>query len=285
VENPLFSWKSREKSKNNLRGRPRNLNYLNPMPARRLPNSVPAVLRTLKTAHDAWKITPNAADRAITAEHWAKLDDAAPESLLNRLVKEASDVDLAQAAQAPLTSELARVAGRLTQAISHFHQVLDLGIARGAFAAGARSCYGRDVTATTIPALSDYPAVADAAEHIVTGEAARKTAEGAAHVPMALPSAAEVGALRTQFNTLRAQSQSAQATTDRQRDELNAIYPEAQSLAVDICDTVEFFYRKDPDAASRRAKCQRWGVVYLYEGGAPTPPEPVPPTPVTPPAP
>ena len=36
---------------------------------------------------------------------------------------------------------------------------------------------------------------------MVKGEAARKTAEGAAYVPMALPSAAEVGALLTQFTT------------------------------------------------------------------------------------
>jgi hypothetical protein len=43
---------------------------------------------------------------------------------------------------------------------------------------------------------------------------------------------------------------------------------------VDLCDTVEFFYRKDPDDSSRRQKCERWGVVYLAE---PTPPAPAPP--------
>jgi hypothetical protein len=36
---------------------------------------------------------------------------------------------------------------------------------------------------------------------------------------------------------------------------------------VDICDTVEFFHRKDPDPSSRRAKCARWGVVYVYDDG------------------
>ena len=54
---------------------------------------------------------------------------------------------------------------------------------------------------------------------------------------------------------------------------------------MDICDTVEFFYRKDPDASSRRQKCARWGVVYMFEphetpdpapggGGTPTPANP-----------
>ncbi len=31
------------------------------------------------------------------------------------------------------------------------------------------------------------------------------------------------------------------------------------------CDTVEFNYRKEPDASSQN--CTRWGVVYPYEPG------------------
>lgn len=237
---------------------------------------MPAVIRTLRTARDTWKNTPNAADRAISAEHWAKLDDTNATSFLNRLLKEASDVDLAQAAQAPLTTEVAQVAARLTMFVSHFHQVLDLGIARGAFQGGARGYYGRDISAGSIPDLTTYDAVKDAAENIVIGEAARQTAEGPAYVPMALPSAAEVATLRTQFRTLRAQSQQAQVDTEREREEVGALYAEAQALAVDICDTVEFFYRKDPDAASRRAKAARWGVVYIYDQGETPEPAPAP---------
>ncbi len=250
------------------------------MPYRKLPNSMPAVIRTLKTARDAWKNTPVAADRALSADQWAKLDDAAPTSLLNRLLKEASDVDLAQAGQSPLTTQVSQTAAQLTLHVSHFHQVLDLGIVRGKFAVGARSYYGRDVTATTIPDLSSYGAVAEAAESVVKGEAARQTAEGAGYIAMALPSAAEVGAWRAQFNTLLGQSKQAQGNTDKQREELQALYPEAQALAEDLCDTAEFFYRKDPDASSRRVKCARWGVVYLYDQPAAPAPTPIPtPTP------
>lgn len=254
------------------------------MPSRRLPNSMPAVIRTLKTARDTWKNTPVAADRAISADHWAKLDDAAPTSFLNRLLKEASDVDLALAAQAPLSTQFGQVYARLTLFVSHFHQVLDMGITRGTFAAGARSYYGRDIGASTIPDLSSVEAVMEAAESIVTGEAARFTAEAAAHVPMALPSAAEVATLRTQFLTLRNQREQALVKTDREREELMALYTEGQTLAVDICDTVEFFFRKDPDAGSRRTKCERWGVVYHFEPAEqpPTPPDPNPPTPPAP---
>ena len=223
------------------------------MPSRRLPNSVPAVIRTLKTARDTWKNTSNPADRAITAEQWAQLDDADPNSLLNRFLKEASDVDLAQAAQAPLTTQVAQAGARLTMFVSHFHQVLDLGITRGAFAVGARSYYGRDINAGAIPDLSTYDAVEEAAEKIVTGEAARMTAEDGDFPAMAPPSAGEVQGLATQFHTLRTQSQSAQVNTDIQREELSALYPAAQALAVDVCDNVKFFYRL-PAGQRRQAK-------------------------------
>jgi hypothetical protein len=256
------------------------------MPYRKLPNSTPSVIRTLKTAGSAYLNTPNPADRAITADQFAKLDLTDPTSLLSRFLGEASAVQLAEAAQAPLTSEEAKLAAKLTQIVSHFHQVLDLGVARGVFNTGARSYYGRDITATSIPDLSGYQAVSDAAEAVVNGEAARQKAEGAAYVAMALPSAAEVGTLLGQFNNLDSQSGQAQEATEKQRGVLNTDYPAAQALAVDICDTVEFFYRKTADDATRRVQCQRWGVVYIYDNaGTPTPTPPVPaPAATTPPA-
>jgi len=271
------------------------------MPYRHLPNSRPAVIRALKTARDTAKNTP-LADRAISPEQWAKLDDSVPTSFANRLFKEASDVDLAFAAQAPLTTAISQTAARLTMICSHFHQVLDLGISRGTFAPGARSYYDRDITASTLPDLSSYDAVLEAAGNIVTGEAARATAEAAGvarygssvygsgaqyasasdtvpHVPMVLPSAAEVGTMRDEFVTLRNKVQAAEVNTDQQQEEFGAMYPEAQALAVDIADTVEFFYRKDPDDGSRRAKCGRWGVVYLSDPQPPATPTPTPPPP------
>lgn len=42
--------------------------------------------------------------------------------------------------------------------------------------------------------------------------------------------------------------------------------------------------RKDPDAGSRRTKCERWGVVYHFEPGE-QPAPPADPNPPTPPAP
>ncbi len=101
----------------------------------------------------------------------------------------------ALASLAPVTDAFGQAVDKLTLSVSHFHQVYDLGVARGVFTEGGRAHYGRDITATTLPDLSTHAAVMEAANAIVKGEAVRKTAEGAAHVPMALPSAAEVAAV------------------------------------------------------------------------------------------
>lgn len=158
--------------------------------------------------------------------------------------------------------------------------MFDLGVSRGVFPAGARSYYGRDVTATTVPDLSSYAAAeANGVPRYDSGlrydsgvrypDAA--TATAGTHIPMALPSADEVGTLLTEFRTLINEVQAAEVNTDQQQEELSALYGEAQALAVDICDTVEFYYRKDPEDSSRRQKCTRWGVVYVSDTTPDTP--------------
>ncbi len=236
------------------------------MAYRRLPNSTPSVLRTLNKMRDTYLLTP-AAERAITAAQFAQLDASVPTSFLNRFRKEVSDVDTAQAAQGPLTTALTRAAAKLTMYVSHFHQVFDLGVARGNFQAAARSHYGRDISSNAIPDLSTYQALEEAAQKVMSGEAARQTAEASAYLPMSLPSAADISGVYSGFRNLHEASQRAQGNTNREQEEASALYPEAQALAVDLCDTVEFFHRKDPSASSRRAKCIRWGVVYIYEAG------------------
>jgi hypothetical protein len=243
------------------------------MAYRRLPNSTPAIVRTFKTAHDTSKLITNPAQRAISPTHAAQLDLDAPASLYSRLLKEASELDIAQAEQAPLTTALARLAARLTTYCSHFHQVFDLAIAREEFAPGDRSFYGRPATASTIPDLSDYDAVEDVADKIGEGEKKRfKAADDAGRefTAMTNPSAAQVTALLDPFREARAASQRAQIKTDKEAADLRALYQDAYKLAVDICDTVEFFYRAERESMPTfRTHCRRWGVVYIYEPSEP----------------
>jgi hypothetical protein len=250
------------------------------MPSRRLPNTISSVIRSLSAARDGWNQFPG--NRLITPAQWAKLDPAAPNSLLNRLLKEAGDVPLALAAQAPLTDTFGRLLARLTLHVSHFHQVLDFAIERGDLTAASRAFYDRDLTATTLPPLGNIAEVMDAAGKITTGEAARAAAEGAAHIPMALPSAASVSALHLETTAARAASETAKLNTDTQQGELAALYPEAQALAVSLINTVEYHLgeRPDLDAPGRRRIARAWGVVYINDDGTvedeTTPPTPPP---------
>jgi hypothetical protein len=100
------------------------------------------------------------------------------------------------------------------------------------------------------PATEDD--LADALDAIIKGEADRQTAEGAAFVAMSNPSAAQVAAVRTAFTTARNPKNLALEKTDREREEASVMLPEALDRCKDIYDTVEFFYRKDPDDSSRR---------------------------------
>lgn len=251
------------------------------MPSRRLPNTTSAVIRTLTTARDEWARTTDPAHRLLTPEQWARLDPANAHSDLNLFLKEAGDVPLALAAQAPLTSAFNRGLARLTLFVSHFHQVFDLGVARSVFTPGARAFYGRDISATTLPDLSTAAAVIEAAGKIGPGEAKRAEKEGGSYIPMALPGAGEVAALHLEVQGEYNASQGAQAFTDQQQNELAALYPAMQRLAVQICNTVEYRLENDDaylalDEAGRRAIALRWGLVYIYEDGTPATPQPEP---------
>lgn len=237
------------------------------MPSRRLPNTNAAVIRTLTAAREAWKRFPN--DRLISSAQWTQLDDTQPTALLNRFLKESSDVDKALAAQVPLTSAQGQAIARLTLFVSHFHQVYDLGAQRGHFIAASRAYYGRDAGATTLPNLETIDAVIAAAEAIVKGEADRQTAEGAAYKPMALPSAAEVASVLADAKQKRAAAETAKLATDTEQNELATLYPEAQRLAVSIINHIEFNLneRPDLDAPGRRRIARAWGVVYINDDG------------------
>lgn len=256
------------------------------MPYRRLPNSRPAVLKTLRTAHDTYLNTPDAADRAITAEQFAKLSlTISPPSLFKRFISEEADVDNAQAAQAPLIEVQDLAAELLAMYVSHFYQVYDFGVARDVFSAGSRSYYGREINSTALPPMESHDDIAEAARRVGTGEAARQAADGTDFIAMTNPAAGEIAAQLGVYTSAHNAAQQAVVKTDNEREQAGTLYPEALELAVDICDTVEFFYRKDPEPSSRRAKARRWGVVYIFAPGETPDPEPPTPTPTPTPTP
>ena len=251
------------------------------MPHLQRPNSMTSVVLLLCTARDLYQTITPLTDRALNADQWAKLDPAIPGCFLNRLLKETGDVAAALSDQVQKTTAMNRLADRTSMYISHFYQALDNAITRGDLPSGAaaRVYYKRDASGGPLPDLSTHAAIEVAADQLVKGENQRLAAEGAGAVPITLPSVAQVGEQWDAFHDARIASTNAVIKTDHEREDASGLYAEALELANDIIDTVEYFYRKDADPASRRAKCARWGLTYLYgDGEAPVPPHaPTPP--------
>ena len=243
------------------------------------------MIRAINKAHDADRLHTILAENPFGPEHKAMLDKTNAASLISRILKEIGEVRVAVAAQGPLTEQLEAQAALLYKYDADFHEVLDRAIGRGEIpsGAGARAHYGRDLTSTTIPPLKTYDQLEEAAELIVTGEAKRLTAEGVGAVPMSMPTANRVGAVRDEFHDLRLLSAQAQFNTNKEREDLKALWDEALAGVEELWGAIEYHNRHDKDMASFRAKCEAFGVAYDYGDTTPAPDEP--PTPPTPPAP
>ena len=239
--------------------------------------------RAYTNAYDANIITTVPAENPFTVVHKAMFDKTNPTSLFSRILKESGEVEIAKGAQIPVTEELERLTLRLRKYDADFHKVFDMAIDRGDIPSGAggREYYGRDAASTSIPELTSYDDLVAVAEKIVTGEARRLAAEGLGGVPMAMPSAAQVGAARDEFHDERLLSLQAQTRTDQEKEDLKALWAEALAGVEELWGAVEYHHRHDKDMASFRAKCARFGVEYEFDtpdpDEPPTPPAPTPP--------
>jgi len=248
------------------------------MPHRELPNSNPTATFCLTTMRDKYVYTTNPAQRAIDATLFAQLDPAIPGNLANRYFQAGVDLGIAVSARTALTGPLSASADRLKMLVSHFHQVLDMGIVRGDFQPNARTYYGRDFNATSIPDLSNQSLVNAAAAQIAPGEIRRQTAEGASFIAMTLPNASDIEGTLADFAADSGLAGEADDLVNEKQEAQSALLGDVLPLCKDLCDAVEYFNRHDADPASFRAKCSEWGVSYIADT-VPTPPVP----PVTPP--
>ena len=160
---------------------------------------------------------------------------------------------------------------QVEMAVRHFHGHLDDLIEAGKVSSGpaARDYFGRSPDNPQMPTLNSQDDIVEAAGKIVSGDARRLAAEGQGALQIVQPSANEVGALRDELNDAIRLVEPASEAYDLALEATRPV------LAADITPTVEYFYRHDPDASSRRVKCARWGVVYSFAPNeTPDPEEP-----------
>lgn len=242
------------------------------MPFRRLPDSDVARLQALQAAADRAGVT-DPAELAFSATTKTALD-----AMLPRWKTELDERGQALAAQAQATELVQAQKARLRMWLSHFFQVLNMGIDRGVFAAGDRASYQLDVSQTSLPSLTTEADLLMWGERVVSGEATRTTAGGTA---LPFPTAADVDAELTAFRTLRDEQSSRQQAHDAEQQDVVDLRDEVDSLVRDIWDEVEFQFRREPSTTLRR-RSRDYGVTYVSRPGEPDesqePPPEEPPT-------
>lgn len=224
------------------------------MPARRLPKSV---LGFQKAMDDAKSKATSSPEQAITEETMVTLDTIQPDYNAKVLAMNAA---LSGQINASALENSALNVCRMYD--SHFLQVFNLGIARGVYPASARTFFGISASDDKLPALTKENDVMHWAEAIVSGDAARVTAGGA---PMTNPTAAEVNAKLTDFKTKRSTQSEMKDAYDSAQQAVGGMFDTVKQLVVDMWDEIEFYYRHEPDEASKRRRCREWGVVYVSD--------------------
>ena len=224
------------------------------MPYRYLPKSV---LGFQKAMDDAKNKSTSSPEQAISSDTHDRLDIVLPDYNGKILVM---DVALQDQINATIAEQSSLGICRIYT--SHFFQVFNLGVGRGIYPASARTFFGIDASDDKVPVLTKENDVTHWAQTVVSGNAARVAAGGAA---MANPTAVEVGSKLTDYTTKHnTQSEKKDAYDDAQQV-VGGMFAPVKQLVVDIWDEVEFYFRHEPDEASKRRKCREWGVVYVSD--------------------
>jgi hypothetical protein len=224
------------------------------MPARRLPQSV---LGFQKAMDDGKNKSTGSPEEAISSDTIDRLDIVQPEYNGKVLAMNVALQDQLN------TTALEQAAFNVCRMYtSHFFQVLNLGIARGIYPASARTFFGIDANDDKVPVLTKENDVTHWAQTVVSGNAARITAGGAA---MANPTAVEVGTKLTDYLAKHNTQSEKKDTYDNAQQAVAVMYDTVKQLVVDMWDEVEFYFRHEPDEPSKRRKCREWGVVYVSD--------------------
>jgi hypothetical protein len=151
---------------------------------------------------------------------------------------------------------------------AHFIQVFNLGVARGVYTADQRAHFNLAINSADLPRLITEQEIATWGQRVITGDAARVAAGGAA---MSNPTAAEVGTALTAYLAAQGNQSTKKDAYDHEQEDVDALRDDADELIADIWDEVEFTFRKDTPPSKRR-KAREYGVRYMpTPGEAPSP--------------
>ena len=214
-------------------------------------------LEALEAAKNKSDVTAPA-DLAFSPDTLARLLVFLPQFRL-----EVQQMGSALSAQAAATVTAAAEKRHLYLNVSHFIQVFNLGVDRDIYTKEQRAFFMLDVNSDKLPRLVTEQELATWGQRIVSGDAARVAAGGAA---MANPSAANVAAAHTAYLAAQGNQSTKKDAYDHEQEDVAALRDDADDLIADIWDEVEFTFRKETNSSKRR-KAREYGVVYIPSRG------------------
>ena len=150
---------------------------------------------------------------------------------------------------------------QLKMFVSHFIQVFNLGVARGWYLASHRLFYKLDQTGTALPDLGTEADVIIWAQRLISGDAHRIAAGGAA---MANPPIADVVAKLTLAEGLLRSQSTQKDVLDAAQEVLDNLNEEADLNIRQVWDCIEAYFGGESNA-SRRANSREFGVIYVRD--------------------
>ena len=214
-------------------------------------------LEALEAAKNKADVTAPA-DLAFSPDTLARLVIFLPQFRL-----EVQQMGSALSAQAAATLTASAEKRHLYLNVSHFIQVFNLGVDRDIYTKEQRAFFMLDVNSDKLPRLVTEQELATWGQRIVSGDAARVAAGGAA---MANPSAANVAAAHTAYLAAQGNQSTKKDAYDHEQEDVAALRDDADDLIADIWDEVEFTFRKETNSSKRR-KAREYGVVYIPSRG------------------
>ncbi|MDR1415045.1 MAG: hypothetical protein LBI96_04455, partial [Odoribacteraceae bacterium] len=148
--------------------------------------------------------------------------------------------------------------------ISHFLQVLNLTILRGELKPAARAYYGLPETDARLPPLVAEQDLVAWGEKLIHGEQERTLRGG---TPIYSPSIALVRVNFEKFKQASIAQKQFQQSAARYSAELARYRADADALVLDLWNDIEKSFDNIPDENQRRARCEQYGITYVYRKG------------------
>ena len=230
------------------------------MPYRRLPNTDAARIRAFKTALE--KANRKIGDKlVISFSLQQRISMFLPQ--FENVVQASQMTRDRQSEGSPRASKHTRKAKLY---ISHFIQVLNFCIIRGELSPQVRTFYGLKPSSSKIPSLNTDQEILEWGEKVIKGEQERIQSLRNGNA-IYCPSIALVKVAFDKFKEYSSRQQVLRKSVTRDSAKVAALRFEADSLILELWNTIEDFYVKIDDEEERRNKCAELGIAYVYRRG------------------